>query len=355
MNFTPNSPIDFQTICQEAKNEVPKPELIEELESLLPFDSPSHDNSQILDLSQSLNSQYFETTQFAGLLEPMVELGEHSRFTVQTEPFFNIFQDHPAESVNSQHSWQLGQISPAYSNGASPLYNPEPALVVDPLGLTPPYEANNGESESLQILPVTVYQNCQNSQIEEFTNQNCQNSQVEEFTVQPYEKKHLVTKINQKVPKQMTRFKFYLDKLKVGPIVISWNSQQFTIRYDEFTSIFNNGNLLMLVISILEMCLGENLSGYTLTGIRQVKDPESGKVSRVSNAAHKLPEDLKVEIKNFILNSQLMTNYPEILADFDRYFKTILSKSLNRVQDKLRKRKDAAAKKQNLWENIELN
>ena len=80
-NFTPNpQPLEFQTICQEVKNEfedsgtgfrIPNPqedpELIEELESLLPFDSPSHDNnSQILDLSQSMNSQFFDTTQFVG-------------------------------------------------------------------------------------------------------------------------------------------------------------------------------------------------------------------------------------------------------------------------------------------------
>eukprot|EP00093_Oithona_nana_P000546 00546.XXX_1415_753_1 [CDS] Oithona nana genome sequencing. len=211
-NFTPNpQPLEFQTICQEVKNEfedsgtgfrIPNPqedpELIEELESLLPFDSPSQENnSQILDLSQSMNSQFFDTTQFAGLLEPMVELGE-PRYTVQTEPFFNIFQDH-VNPDSQQNSWQLGQISPAYSNGASPLYNPEPFLVVnhDPLGLTPPYEATNaGESGNFQILPVTtneiVYQNfdeftvqnCQKSQVGEFTAQNCQNSQVDEFTVQ---------------------------------------------------------------------------------------------------------------------------------------------------------------------------
>ena len=329
-----------------------------------------------------MNSQFFDTTQFAGLLEPMVELGE-PRYTVQTEPFFNIFQDH-VNSDPQQNSWQLGQISPAYSNGASPLYNPEPFLVVnhDPLGLTPPYEATNaGESGNFQILPVTtneiVYQkvgeftiqNCQNSQVDEFTVQNCQksqvgeftvqncqnsqvgeftaqNSQVDEFTVQPYEQKHLVTKINQKVPKQMNGFKFYLEKLKVCPIVISWNSQQFTILYEEFPNIFNNGNLLMLVISILQKCLGsEDLSQYTLTGRRQVKDPESGKSSWVTNAANKLPEDLKLEIRNFILNSELMRNHPDILADFDRYFKTILTKSFNRVHDKMKKRKVAADKK----------
>ena len=110
-NFTPNpQPLEFQTICQEVKNEFEPsnlnedsgtafrihnpqedPELIEELESLLPFDSPSQENnSQILDLSQSMNSQFFDTTQFAGLLEPMVALGE-PRYTGQTEPFSIFF------------------------------------------------------------------------------------------------------------------------------------------------------------------------------------------------------------------------------------------------------------------------
>ena len=132
----------------ELMNYVPKPlepiqsehHLAEELEFLAPLDSTSHNDSQILDSSQ--DSRLFDTTQFVGLLEPKVELGEPA----------SVLQD-PNEPVSSQ----FGQISPAYSNGASPSYDPEPSFgSLEMLSLTtPPYE------NEPQMDP--------NSQLDEFT------------------------------------------------------------------------------------------------------------------------------------------------------------------------------------------
>ena len=145
----------------------------------------------------------------------------------------------------------------------------------------------------------------------------------------------------------MKGFNFYLGKVKTQNVnVLSWNGNAFLISYEDHKSFFDNGNLLMLVMRMLQMCLGEELAQYSLTGVKIVRDPETGKTHRVSNAAQKLPDELRLELQDFIVKTELMKYYPEILADFDRYFKTVLSKSFNRFQDKARKRKDAAAKKQ---------
>ena len=102
----------------------------------------------------------------------------------------------------------------------------------------------------------------------------------------------------------------------------------------------------MLVQQIMKQCLEGKLSEYTLTGERQIKDA-SGRLTKVSNAAKKFPEELKQNIKNFILDTEMLVKHSELLDMhmFDSYMNSVFTKAFNREQDKLRKQKVADAKR----------
>ena len=115
------------------------------------------------------------------------------------------------------------------------------------------------------------------------------------------------------------------------------------IHYVDIKKHAKTGNFLMLVQQLMKKCLDGNFSEYTLTGQRQIKDA-SGRYTKVPKAK-KFPEELKQNIKKFILETQMLKKETELLKTFDKYMNIIFTKAFNREQDKERKQRVAAAKR----------
>ena len=144
---------------------------------------------------------------------------------------------------------------------------------------------------------------------------------------------------------KFTGFKFYLNKLLKYPGVIDYENKvmHITVSDQRFTADFHSGHLLHLTTKILQEFLGKDLSTYTLTGQRQMR--VEGKLTKVKEAATKLPDELADKVKEFILKSHILIQYPEITDNFDGFFNTLVTKVLNRVADKMSKRRKAAEAK----------
>ena len=144
---------------------------------------------------------------------------------------------------------------------------------------------------------------------------------------------------------KFTGFKFYLNKLLKYPGIIDYENKvmHITVSDQRFTADFHSGHLLHLTTKILQEFLGKDLSTYTLTGQRQMR--VEGKLTKVKEAAIKLPDELADKVKEFILKSHILIQYPEITDNFDGFFNTLVTKVLNRVADKMSKRRKAAEAK----------
>ena len=144
---------------------------------------------------------------------------------------------------------------------------------------------------------------------------------------------------------KFTGFKFYLNKLLKCPGIIDYENKvmHITVNDERFTADFTTGHLLHLTTKILQEFLGKDLSTYTLTGQRQMR--VEGKLTKVKEAAIKLPDELAYKVKEFILKSHILIQYPEITDNFDGFFNTLVTKVLNRVADKMSKRRKAAEAK----------
>ena len=131
-----------------------------------------------------------------------------------------------------------------------------------------------------------------------------------------------------------------------GHYVLNFNGTDHTIHFADILKHKANGTFLMLVQQIMKQCLDGKLSDFTLTGERQVKDA-SGRLTKVKDAAKKFPEELKQNIKKFILDTEMLTNHQDLLqiGIFDSYMNSVFTKAFNREQDKLRKQKVADAKR----------
>ena len=156
-----------------------------------------------------------------------------------------------------------------------------------------------------------------------------------------------------------SKFKFrdlhlYLTEIKNSHYDLTFNDESYRVHFVDIQHFTRNGNILMLVQHLMKQCLDGKLTQYTLTGQRQLKTRSDGRSTKVKDAAKIFPEELKQNIKQFVLDTQILMNHPELLDIFDSYMNTIFTKAFNREQDKERKQREAAAKRtQNYLKTLE--
>ena len=226
-----------------------------------------------------------------------------------------VYQSHNFNHLLNQHNWQFEQLSPPISpetffsnQDQSPAWSPETYLI-----------------NQVEVKEQVIYQ--------------------------PYQQNNLNSKSRPsrktKVPTKFRDLKLNFETFKTiqnGRYDLNFNGTFHTIFYEDIMKHAKNGNLLMLVQQLMKQCLEGNLSDYTLTGQRQLKET-SGRCTKVKEAAKKFPEELKQNIKKFILETQMLINHQDLLQIFDAYMNTIFTKAFNREQDKERKQREAAAKR----------
>ena len=148
--------------------------------------------------------------------------------------------------------------------------------------------------------------------------------------------------------KGYTQFKdlsLYVNKIKsISPYKLQFEGKVFEVHYDDLLAFFKDGNILSIVLFLLKLTLGDCLDEYTLTGSRQVKDPLTGRLGKIQGTAKKLPEELKMSIREFIRQMEFLVFHPDIMDNFDAFINCVFTKAFNRVQNLVKKRKDAAAK-----------
>ena len=177
-------------------------------------------------------------------------------------------------------------------------------------------------------------------------NNNVTQDQVKSIISQPYKQDTLArkSKTQKKIYNQFRNLNLYLEKAKLcSPYRFQFNEQIFEIHYADLQKFVKDGNILSIVTFLLKLTLGDCLDEYTLTGCRQLTDPITGKSRKCPGTAKKMPEDLKVNIKDYIRQMEFLIYHQDITDNLDAYINTVFTKAFNRRQNMIKKRIDAAA------------
>ena len=352
-------------------------------------------NSETWNISQQQKNQWNNAIQYE-LAEFFEQEEVTSSSSADSQLTDILYSNEPQVVASNQdgmqnYSCQFGQISPAYSNGSNNEMYQMPFN--DQSGQIAP---NGVSHESYQTFPQQQNSYQYQSEPTAFVNEvpfesdqlrlHVQNDeypgigamvnlirennawkclQVVPDLTPPYEKetakqstkpKYINTPYQQrettkKAPKPKNvkeRFRdlnLYLDVIKNGHYDLFFNHKYHQVHFVDIKNHTRTGNFLMLVQQLMKQCLDGRLSDYTLTGQRQLKSSSDGRCSKVKAAAKKFPEELKQNIKQFVIDTRLLINHPELLDIFDAYMNTVFTKAFNREQDKERKQREAAAKR----------
>ena len=165
------------------------------------------------------------------------------------------------------------------------------------------------------------------------------------FAAQIQDQKTLVTKApKKKVPSKMTKLNLNSEKIEARPYIFSFDNQEFKVPYVDILHQLKVGNFLQLIVTILRETV-QDLEGYTLTGERQIfiRNEQAGQMNyykKIPGGAKKLPNELNQQIRDFVLNNEILKFEPEMLEQFDLYIKSVFTRAFNRGQNLEKKRID---------------